>query len=196
MTLLTLADAKAQLNIAAANTQYDAELQDYVDAVSRVVQSPQWPPGIGPIDNQAVTEVVSLAERGRALLLSTMPVVSVDLMTSVYDGGTYDVTALYVENAYSGVVRHKRHWPIIGIGPWTVGYTVGRGGVASKSANLAGRIIVAHLWETQRGRSGGRGPSANSEAATAISWGPSGFAVPNRALELLSADRLPEAVVA
>lgn len=174
MALLTVADAKAQLNIAVVT--YDAELQVYCDAVVELVEDK-----VGAVDNRSASDIVGAAGGGMALLLPTTPVVSLTSMVSIYDSSVYDVTSLYVEDPDSGVVRRKTGVPIGGRGPWTITYVAGRGSVPP-ALNLAARIIVAHLWETQRGRAGGRGPSANSE----LSVVPAGYAVPNRAKELLA----------
>lgn len=170
MPILTLAEAKAQLNI--TGTADDAELQTYLDAVEAVVDQI-----CGPVINRTVTETV----RGwESVALSSPPVVALTSLVSIYTSGpSFDVAGLHVDGP-SGIVRRKDLGLFYG-GPFTAVYTAGRGATAPPNINLAARIIVQHLWRTQRG---GMAPSVLGDDGTSQLAGV-GFAVPNRALELL-----------
>jgi len=172
MPILTLAEAKSQLNI--STSADDAELQTYIDAAETVVDTL-----CGPVITRTVTETVRGG--GPTVILRTPPVVSLTSMVSIRPTGpTVDVSTLHLDGP-SGVVRMKS-------GGWftedvyTVVYSAGRGTTAPANINLAARIIVAHLWRTQRG---GMAPSVLADDDTVTQVAGVGFAVPNRALQLL-----------
>lgn len=177
MTLLSLADAKAQLNITV--TTFDTELQSFVDSAVAVVERLA-----GAVDPRAVTEVVRRRGGCASLMLATRPVLSVTSLTSIRDGSTYDVTALYVDSPLAGIVRRADGGAITG-GPWTAVYQAGRSSVPSQ-INLAARMLVEHLWETQRGAAQVSPPSLSMDASMATPgiW----FAIPNKVKELLDGE--------
>lgn len=181
MAVLELAGVKAHLNMKDTVVTYDSELQGMIDATV---------PGLerqlgGPVVNREITEPIMPTDAFRALVLTYRRFVS---LTSISVNGLSVSTAdVY---ASPGRVLRRRfglpfmpYWPMQ---PWDVTYVAGFGETAPAEAVLAGKVIVAHLWTTQRGRSGGRGPSANNEYATSTTWAPGfGFAIPNFALQLL-----------
>lgn len=183
MTVLTLADAKIHLNIAANVSTYDAELQGFIDATVPQIERYLG----GPAEVRAVTETVERTDCGRAIPLTFRPFVS---LTSITIGGVEtDISTVYPT---PGRVLRKQFgfpfWPTW-IEPCVVTYQAGQGSDALPAISLAAKIIVAHLWSTQRGNAGGRGPSANNEygSTSAGTVAPGfGFAIPNRALELLN----------
>src|SRR4051812_19515123 len=79
MALLTLAEAKAQLDIT-TDTE-DDELQAYIDALTAPIER-----HVGPVENRTVTEIAQ--GRGTALALSQAPVVSLTSLTPRLAGGT------------------------------------------------------------------------------------------------------------
>lgn len=179
MTLLTLADAKAQLNI--TGTSSDTELQAFVDSAIAEVEKLA-----GVVDARAVTEVAR-RRGGCSLMLMTRPVLSVTSLTSIVDASVYDVTALYVDSALAGIVRRKDQAAIWG-GPWTAVYQAGRTSVPA-NLNLAARMMVEHLWETQRGAAQVNPPALSfaTESATPGVW----FAIPNKVRELCEGESVP-----
>ncbi|MFJ6566429.1 head-tail connector protein [Streptomyces sp. NPDC091292] len=185
MALLTLTEAKAQLDI--DSTAHDGELQVYIDALTAVIE------GItGPVETRQVTETVTGS--GPALCLSHLPVVSLISLTPVLTGGTaVNVAGLYVDGP-SGVVQRRDGGRFHG-GPWEAVYTAGRGATIPPTINLAARILLQHLWRTQYGASrAGAGVGGGDDYSVTEPVPGFGYAVPNRVLELLQPYKSPPAV--
>lgn len=181
MALLTLAEAKAQLNITTAT--HDTELQAYIDGLTRVIER-----HVGPVETRTVTETVH--GRSTTLCLTQIPVVSLTSLTPVLTGGReLAIDDLAVDNEL-GVIRRLDGSPFAG-GPWTAVYTAGRGTVPA-NVNLAARMLLQHLWSTQRGP-GRPGMGGDDYLVTEPVPG-YGYAIPNRVLELLEPDKLPPGV--
>ncbi|WP_326780430.1 phage gp6-like head-tail connector protein [Streptomyces longwoodensis] len=184
MALLTLADAKAQLNL--TSDAEDAELQVYVEAVTEVVEF-----FIGPVEPRQVTEQHDAGGGRPVLVLRTSPVLSVTSVGPVLTGGvTYPVDGLAVDPLTGQVRRRDGGWFC---GLLEVVVQAGRASV-SPTINLAARMLVQHLWRTQRaGRrgaiAGGGDDYSVSEPIPGL-----GYAVPYRVLELLQPYRLPPGV--
>lgn len=176
--IVTLAETKTHLNIDPADSAYDAELELFINAATVAVEDI-----VGPVVTRAVTETVA---GGGVFHLSQTPVVALTSVTGVYGTTTvYTVADLYVDKK-SGAVR-----PAYGAGSFVplyieVIYTAGRGATAPAAIKLATLIVIEHLWETQRGAGTPAsllaGGDDDSEAGASFGFG---FAVPNRAKELL-----------
>ena len=173
MAIVTLADAKAQLNILASDTSADVELQSFVDAATAAVETQ-----LGQVvDQRTVVEQLDFASSLTAFLLRSVPVISLTSLVSLDGSQTWTVTppVMYVDGA-SGCVT-------VLSGPLVKGSVLAtyQAGYTSVPANirLAALIIVQHLWETQRGAMGVQlgGDSDNYVAGR-------GFAIPRRASEL------------
>jgi hypothetical protein len=161
----SLDELKAHLNI--TRTSNDDELLLMLDAATDMVRSM-----VGSFDAGAVTERV--AARGGTVVLSRRPPANVTVADSTGDS----VTGFTV-NAAAGLVYDVA----ARTGPLTVSYTVGDGQVPPSVA-LATLIIAAHLWQTQRGpASSGPLAAASSDDLTTVPG--AGYAIPNRARELL-----------
>lgn len=179
MTVLSLADAKIHLNISPSITTYDTELQGFIDATEAIIQRRLG----GPPVAMSVSETVTPTDWGRALPLTYQPFVS---LTSITANGV----PMVISDVYATpgrVLRRRFGLPFVPwwLPPYVVTYIAGQT-IAHPAVTLAAKVMVAHLWETQRGRSGGRGASPNSEYPSPNSTVPGyGFAVPNRAMELL-----------
>lgn len=161
----TLDDVKRQINLSAAVD--DDELTLMLDAAEEIVADI-----VGTFDAVAVTEQVTAT--GGQVLLSERPVGAV-----VLNGGT--VTGFRTSSA--GVLYDVPY----GYAPLTATYTIGDGQVPAR-VTLATAIITAHLYETQRVPMQGGvdsappGFSGGIDATTPTSRG---YALPNRAIELL-----------
>lgn len=170
--LLSLADAKDAVNF--KTTDHDAELRYYVAAATSLIEK-----HVGPILHRPVTEVV--AARGGRLRLATTPVVSLTSVAAVLNGGiTYDVADLDVSP--DGVVLSLDRSPIVP-DRYAVTYVAGRTGAIPHHLLQAARLLVQHLWDTQRGSSS---PGRNRGGDTYQAG--SAFTMPNRVLELLQWD--------
>jgi hypothetical protein len=173
---LSLDDAKAHLNIKLTYTADDEELRDWLSIVTRLVESKA-----GEITAKAYTE---RHRGGKSLWLRHTPVIAV---TSVgpwlNTGTTFLPSTVRVDPETGRLERLDGGW-FTG-GPYAITYTAGRQIVP---ANLRGalKIILQHLWDTQRGASGL--PFQPSEDVGMIPG--FAFAIPNRAIELLAPDLL------
>lgn len=184
MALLTLDEAKAQLDI--STTNHDVELSAYIAGLTTAIEA-----HVGPVENREVTETVN--SRGPRMALAQVPAVSLTSLTPILTGGlTLDIASLHLDSA-TGVLRRKDGWVFYG-GPWTATYTAGRGSVPP-TINLAARILLQHLWRTQygasRGLSGIGGGDDFSVTEPAPGWG---YAIPNRVLQLLEPYKAPPGV--
>ncbi|MFF8980181.1 head-tail connector protein [Streptomyces cellulosae] len=184
MALLTLDEAKAQLNI--TGTAEDAELQAYVNAVTPVIER-----FVGPVEPREVTEAHDGGVRP-VLVLRQTPVLSLTSVASVLTGGTAPpVEALVLVDPDTGEVRRRDGGYLRGL--LQVTYQAGRTEV-SPTINLAARILVQHLWRTQRPTRGGGLAGGGDDYSVSEPIPGFGYAIPNRVLELLEPYRLPPGV--
>lgn len=175
--LISLSDAKSHLRIMDSDTQYDSDLIEWIGACTEIVEF-----YVGPCVPRTVIEYV---EPGTTLLLKVAPVMSVQsIIPYGWNGGAFTPAEVTVQE--DGVVRAKNR-RFFGWGPYEVTYTAGRQSVPGSVAQAV-KIILSHMWETQRGASGL--PYQNQDT---VSPAPGmGYTIPNRALELLKAkDRGP-----
>lgn len=182
MALLTLAEAKAQLDI--DTTTHDTELQAYIDSLTAVIER-----FVGPVENRSVSEVIE--GRGITLCLSHVPVVSLTSVVPVLTGGqAISVGDLHLDGK-TGVVRRLDGSTFYG-GMWNWTYTAGRGSVPA-TINLAARMLLQHLWRTQYGAARGMVGGGDDYSVTEPIPG-FGYAVPNRVLQLLEPFKVPPGV--
>lgn len=183
MALLTLAEAKAQLNI--TSDRDDTELTAYIEAVGPVIER-----FVGPVDPRQITESQDVPRDGaRLMVLRTLPVLELTSVVPLLTGGTgYDVSKLVLDGDTGVVQRADGGWLR---GPLRVTYQAGRASIPA-TINLAARMLVQHLWRTQNA---GRGPVlAGGDDMAAEPIPGFGYAVPNRVLQLLEPYRLPPGV--
>lgn len=169
--IVGLADVKQQLNI--TGTQDDEELRAFLEAVTGVVEG-----RLGrAVVRRAFTQTFDAAGE---LALPWTPVVSLTSVATV-DGDTiWDVNDLTVST--SGIVTASANATAL-VGQITAVWVAGAAVVPANWA-LAARIIVQHLWDTQRGSKGGAHPAGlDTPGAGFTSFG---YALPNRAVELLT----------
>ena len=172
----SLAEFKAHLNI--TDTTQDVEVQAMLDAATGVAEGV-----VGPIVERGVTSRVDFP--GGALALPAYPVVSVESVSSVRRDAVYPETDLEVD-ATAGMVR-LTGGSGLPADMYDVTYTVGRAATTDDvpaALKLAVLVIGKHMWETQRGRTarpGILGHNSGVEDERPLM----GFALPNRALQLL-----------
>ncbi len=180
--LISLADAKQQLRI--GSSVDDDQLWDFIAAATEIVEDLCGP----MVRRQIVGEYVDLIGRTvwnelttagtRQIVLRNRPIISIDSISSAISSGvTYDPSVFSIESD-TGIVRRLDNGTVFG--PLRVTYTVGRTYVP-RAVDLATRFIVQHLWETTRGKMGPPGVGGQEAAPTTGR----GYALPNRALELL-----------
>lgn len=174
--ILSLGSLKEHLNIPAATTQFDEELQSWSETVTRLVEDK-----VGEITRKTYTE---RHRGGPSIWVRNPPIISV---TSVgpyggSGGSTYGpADVVFTEGGRIELVGSGG----FGGGPWSVVYVAGRI-VPAPNQRDAAKIILKHMWETQRGAS--RLPLQGGNDVTVVPG--YSFAVPNRALELLAPDAL------
>jgi len=177
--LFSHADAKKHLNIDAGDTGDDEEIRDWNAATAFIVEY-----FVGPVARRTVVER-HRDRRMTSIVLRQVPALSLTSVEPVLTNGvSYDVSGLDLDEETGEVLRlDGGHFT----GPLRVAYVAGR---AVPTPNIAqgGRIILQHLWLTQRGRMGAvMGGSSDYDISEPIPG--LGYAVPNRALELLQPDR-------
>ncbi|MET9086162.1 phage head-tail connector protein [Streptomyces sp. NPDC004237] len=179
MSIVTLADTKAHLNIPADNTDDDVELQGFIDAATEPVEE-QLGTVVVP---RLITNQHDFGTGTTAFLLRQVPVISLTSIISLDGSQSWTVTspAMHVDGP-SGSVTVLSGPPLTGMALVThqAGLTV-----IGANVRLAAKIIIQHLWETQRGVMGVR---LGGDGETYVSG--RGFAIPRRAIELLG-EQLP-----
>ena len=178
MSLPTLTDLRAQTNI--TSTADDDELQDMLDAAVDVVTGI-----VGPIDTPASVTETHYNVQSDVLVLKRMPVGSLVSVASRYGAVTTPLTLTdYELDPDTGLLRTVAGARFYGT--YTVTYTSGRADLPA-AIRLAVLVIAEHLWETQRGAAP-VGPLADDDTFATPGLG---YAIPNRALELLAPYRRP-----
>jgi hypothetical protein len=181
-SILSFNDAKQTIQIPFSTTNFDTEIRQYNESITDFIEY-----YCGPVIQQTVTERLRVG--GLTVALSKPPVLSLVSMTAVLVYGvTYPLSQLTVDGA-TGIVRHTSGLPFY-YGPYDWTYTAGRP-IIPMGISQAARIIFKHVWSMQRG--GGAGAFGAGEEETNFEG--FGFAVPNRALELLEPYRSPGVAV-
>jgi hypothetical protein len=171
--IASMADTKAHLNILPTNTANDDELRIFIAATTRAVEKIRGE----AIARRTVVERHTFTALTSQYTLSTAPVLSVALIERLDQPGTWSPSDYDLDPDSGTLTCLSTGQPLRGMVRFTydAGYVV-----VPWNFQLAAMIITKHLWETQRGRQGVVPPGSELEP----SFGP-GFAVPNRALELL-----------
>jgi hypothetical protein len=172
--VISLADARSHLKIPAAQTSHDAEIQGYLRAVTRICER-----YVGAIARTSYSQVFDGGVT--RVMVDHRPILQV---TSVTEFGTVLDPSAYRVIADSGVIVRlagQFEQPFLyGAGSVVVDYAAG---ATATSPNViqAAKIILAHMWETQRSAGGGRPPLGDEPVDTTGR----AYTVPYRAQELL-----------
>ncbi|MFF2094860.1 hypothetical protein [Streptomyces sp. NPDC058202] len=178
MAIVSLADAKKQLNIPDDETSEDVEILGFVDAATAAVEEQ-----LGTIvEPRTVVDELDFRRSVTSFLLQSVPVISLTSLTSLDGTRSWDVSpgAAHVDKD-SGRVT------LLGATISGSAIAIYQAGDLSPGANvrLAAKIIIQHLWETQRGT---MGVQLGGDGEPYVPG--RGFAVPRRAIELLG-NQLP-----
>lgn len=174
--LLSLADAKAHLNIPATSTTNDDELREFLEAATEVIEQ-----RVGPVARRTLTAQVNGG--WYTIYLPKTQVLTVTAITLVSDGSSpMDLADLNINTRW-GQVSRKSSAPFPD-GLLNVTYTVGRAVVPANITNAA-KLIVKHLWETQLGNL----PSVQGDDRGYVVTG-AGYMIPYRVLSELP-DEVP-----
>lgn len=174
--IISLADAKAHLNIPATSTSFDEELREYLEAVTSIVES-----YVGPIVTRSYTRRINMRYR-RYVHLPHTNVTAITGLTLVSDGSTPIILSDLTVDYTTGIVSFKTVGGIFPYNDMDITYTVGRTYV-KPNWTLAAQMILDHLWETQLGNL----PSVQGDDQGYVPTG-SGYLVPYRAIGLLDPD--------
>ena len=178
-SVLSLQDAKDQLNI--TTTASDTELASWIATIESALERYTG----GPLVNRQVTERAEMMSNQTVILVRQRPLVSVVSITSA-SGSAIDISGGLDIDTNAGTVRRKLGLPFYGpFFTWmpvvTVTYVAGWGTAVPAAFGSAARIILAHLWESQRGPASLPG-LGGGDMVTPPGFG---FAIPNMAAELL-----------
>lgn len=186
--IISLADAKAHLNISSSTTTHDDELRGWIESVTHLVEQ-----FTGICVRSTVVEDHGIQPSGvRELALRRTPVISLTSVVAILTGGTsYAVADLDVDTRM-GIVRRLDGGRLYG--PLRFTYVAGRS-VVPANVTAAAKIILQHLWRTQYGASRAGSAIGGGEDFLVTEQVPGfGYAIPNRALQLLEPHRLPPGV--
>jgi hypothetical protein len=172
--VISLADARRHLRIPAGQTSDDAEIQSYLRAVTKICER-----YVGAIARTSYSQVFDGG--ASRVMVDHRPVLQV---VSVTEFGTVLDPSAYRVIADSGVIIRlagEFEMPFLyGAGVVVVDYAAGAV-VTQPNVIQAAKIILKHMWETQRSAGGGRPPLGDEPVDTTGST----YTVPYRAQELL-----------
>lgn len=166
---------KQHLNRAGSDIVDDAELRSYLVSATEWVERTIG----GPVAVTTYTEFVPVS--GWWITPTYRPLVSVTSLTPQL-GAALDSSAYTVDTLRNGV---RLLWGAM-TGWYTLVYRAGLAAIPER-AKLAGLIVATHLWQVQNG--GGGLPYPGDDNASYVPG--LGFAVPNRARQLLAPDTIP-----
>ena len=179
-TIISLADAKAHLNM--TSTRDDEELRSMVESVTAVVERHR----AETIVRKVVVES-NPAGTYNCIALGTHPVLSVQSIVDIK--GVSQTVGQWTLDGQNGIL-YRPTWGSGSTAGMVVTYTAGYS-VVPPNYVLAAKIILAHLWQTQRVQTIGAQPTLASQSRRTEDaiMTPSGlgFAIPPRAVELLGA---------
>lgn len=179
--LVSLADTKETLNIDATTTTYDEELRAYIEGATTaaeehrdeilVKRSFTWKKWFNGCDS---------------VVLPKRPVISLTSIENVETGSLYSLSG-YDLDTNTGKVRALTGQNFTGLLEFTyvAGYVV-----VPAAFTLAVRMIIQHLWDTQRGPMGASRFAGSMDDAAIMRFRSMNVFMPPRAQELLG-DRMP-----
>ncbi|MFG3426140.1 hypothetical protein [Streptomyces californicus] len=180
-TILSLAQARSHLKLPAAQTDRDDEIRDWTESITRGIEGM-----CGPVIVRTVTER-HRRNRAPTLVLRHTPVIEV-VSWSAAGGTPGPVDTLDVDPG-TGLVCRLDGGVFTGAMLWV--YRAGRP-VVPANIRAAAKLIVQHLWRTTQGP--GRPQLGGGDFDVSEPIPGFGYAIPNRALQLLEPDRLPPEV--
>lgn len=176
LALVSLAEVKKHLNIAATNTAHDDELRGFIASVTDVVEDI-----VGVVARRSFTETYS-GRRQRAILLRRRPVVSV---TSVVEDGVAVAASDYSVTGAGVLTRLYGRWAS-GVDNVTVTQVAGRPSTPASVLDGAKELIRIN-WRPQSGGNSsvfdqGRGDDFGQTGAGEVRLG---FFIPNTVMQRL-----------
>lgn len=178
--IVSLASVKRHLGKSLTDTADDEELREFIEAATALVEDIRGE----VVVRRTVLEDVDLPHGTRAILLSKTPVLSLASVAAVDGSTTWNVADLHTSGI--GVVTARSGQVFWGLVRFTyvAGYTV-----IPANFSLAAKVIVEHLWETQQQPN--LGPRPFGDGGEVMTVPGRGYAIPNRAVQLLGGGRGP-----
>lgn len=167
--ILSLSEAKQQLNIDDDDHDDDEEIQGFIRSVTAVCER-----YVGALGRAIYEEK---HQGGYLLALNRAPVLSVTSVVAVGTGGVDQAVADLDVDLPTGIVQRLDGGRMCG--PFRVTYTAGRTSIPP-NVRQAALIILQHLWETQRGGMPARFGNQDDTYDPRIT-----YSIPRRAQELL-----------
>ncbi|WP_327160552.1 hypothetical protein [Streptomyces zaomyceticus] len=179
--ILSLADAKVYLR--KTSVEDDDELRTWIESITAGIEGM-----CGPVIVRTVIERIDI-RRAATLSLRDAPVIELVSLEPLRPGGTsYSPVDVDVDHS-TGIVRRLDGGGFTG--PLVATTRVGRL-IVPAALTAAARIILRHLWQTRQGPQRpqlGTGDFDVNEPVQGF-----GYAIPNRALQLMEPYRLPPGV--
>jgi hypothetical protein len=180
-SVLPLQDAKDALNIPQATTTFDTEIASYIATIKANLEKATG----GPLVNRAITERAEMMSNQTVILVRQRPLVGVTSIASA-SGSAIDISGGLDLDTNAGTIRRKLGLPFYGpFFTWlpqvSVVYVAGWGVSVPATFNTFARIVLQHLWSSQRGSASL--PMGGDGLVTVPGFG---FAIPNMAAELLA----------
>jgi hypothetical protein len=166
--IISLDGGKKQLNISAADTSDDEEITGFIQALTAPIERI-----VGSVVRRTWVEK---HPGGCAVALLHPPVLSLTSVVAIRMGFSAPDLADLDLDGPTGIVERLDGGQIYGPLRWT--YLAGRSDVPA-NVDLAARLILQHMWDTQRG-------TVVARFGADDVWDPRfGFTIPRRAQELL-----------
>lgn len=178
-SIISLAEAKAHLNMSQSRTKDDEELRAMIEAATSVVERHRNE----IVARRTFVEHAVMGTSSRMALMHT-PVISV---TSIVDssGAVFDPAGWVLDGQNGTLTKAGGGWSRNA--DLVVTYEAGYAQIPAHYL-LAAKIIMAHLWQTQRIQQVGPQPTlggASRRDEQIVTPSGLGFAIPHRAIELL-----------
>jgi hypothetical protein len=185
--IISLADMKRRLRLTATD-EFDQDIREFGLAITGVVEKLAGAIVVRTIVERQRAGGMFIALNKRPVYQPATQPYQIVAMTPVLTYGlVYDLSLLTVDMDL-GMIRHSAGLPFI-YGPYDMTYTVGRQ-PAPDNAILAASIILRHLWAIERPDGVRGGGAVPVEDDVTMMYG---FAIPNRAIEILEAAGTREA---
>jgi hypothetical protein len=177
--IVSLADAKAHLNMSATRTADDEELRGWIETSTELVEEIA---GITVV-RRTVVEVRRFPHGARRFALHHTPAVSLTSLVDLNGFLTWSPTDFNLdgETGIVDVLWSGGSRPLYGLVQIT--YVVGLAAIPARFTSAA-KMILRHLWESQRAAVGGNRRTQFGGAAEEVVK-VAGYAVPRAAAELI-----------
>jgi hypothetical protein len=180
--LVSLRDVKLTLNMSLTDTTYDEELRVYIESATSAAEDHRDE----VLAKRTFTHEQHFRYAADSFVLPKRPVVSLTSIENVETGSLSGLGGYHLDGS-TGKVWSTTGGYFTGLLKFTyvAGYTV-----VPSAYSLAVRLIIQHLWETQRGPQGASRFAGGMDDAALMRFRSMNIFVPPRAQELLG-DRMP-----